>query len=238
MNTTPDELTPELQSLAQRLAGLPFPGPDAAARSRMHVAFERALTAPRPPWWAHRLYVGAIIAALGLGLGAAGAASRSPVDVVRDPGGVVHDIVRNVRGDEQQPGILLCDDDHDDGRDGDDSSGPGSGEDDDRNDDCDDDDISGPGSGNGDDGRDDNSGPGSGEDGGRDDDSSGPGSGDHDDGLDDDGSSGPGSGDDDDGLEDDGSSGPGSGDDDDGFDDDGSSRAGDHDDDGGSEVNG
>ena len=220
MNTMPEELTPDIQSLAQRLAGLPFAGPDAAARSRMRVAFEATLAAPRAPWWARPLYLGAIAGALALGLGAAGAASRSPVDVVRDPGGVVQDIVRNVSGEKPQPAIVICDDDDNDPgtRGGDDcdddrddgNSGPGSSDDDDRDDDNsgpgsgdDDDDNSGPGSSDDDDdGDDDSSGPGSGDDDDRDDDSSGSGSRDNDDRDDD--SSGPGSSDDDDGDGEDG----------------------------------
>jgi hypothetical protein len=204
MNASSDDLTPELRTLAHRISGLPLPGPNAAAQSRMRMQLERTISEPRSPWWTRRLYLGAIVAAIALGLGAAGAASRSPVDLVRDPGGVVQDIYRSVTGDDSSA-TLSCPNEHDDPADGCDdltapaitpaptttqlpsnTPAPSPTADDD------DDDNSGPGSGDDDDLDDDNSGPGpgSGNDDDRDDD-------------DDDGKPGRGSGDDDDDRDDD-----------------------------------
>jgi hypothetical protein len=202
MNASSDDLSPELRSLAHRLSGLPLPGPDAAAQSRMRMQLERTISEPRSPWWMRRLYLGAIVAALALGLGAAGAASRSPIDLVRDPGGVVQDIYRSVTGDDSGS-ELICPNEDEDPTDGcDDVIAPANtpapsttqpatktpapsptADDDDDNSDpgTSDDDVlkdgnSGPGSGDDDDRDDDNSRPGSGDDDDPDDDNSGRGS--------------------------------------------------------------
>ena len=110
MNATPEDPTPELRTLALRLAGLPVPGPDGAAQSRMRRQLEWTIAQPRSPWWTRRLYLGAIVVALALGLGAAGAASRSPLDLVKDPRGVIQDAYSNITGDGSGPGIA-CDED-------------------------------------------------------------------------------------------------------------------------------
>jgi len=90
----PDDMTPNLAALAREVAALPFAWPDAATRSRMRSRFEDALaakTVAKHGWLGRGFLIAAALLALGASAAAA-SASRSPMDLVRDPGGVVRDI--------------------------------------------------------------------------------------------------------------------------------------------------
>ena len=142
----PDDMTPNLAALAREVAALPFAWPDAATRSRMRSRFEDALaakTVAKHGWLGRGFLIAAALLALGASAAAA-SASRSPMDLVRDPGGVVRDIIGKPQPQQPTPSSAPAvapsatpdvgpggDDDDRRGRDdgSDDNSSPGSGDD-------------------------------------------------------------------------------------------------------------